>query len=76
MSFFLLCDSVTKDFGIGVKVFTMMVQMTMTITMMMMTMTIDIDNDDDMILMITNPLGSDRNQSERARIRSACTACT
>ena len=54
----------------------MMVQMTMTITMMMMTMTIDIDNDDDMILMITNPLGSERNQSERARIRSACTACT
>ena len=25
---------------------------------------------------LTNPLGSERNQSERARIRSACTACT
>ena len=36
----------------------------------------DDDDDDYMILLITNPLGSERNQSERARIRSACTACT
>ena len=27
-------------------------------------------------MIVTNPLGSERNQSERARIRSACTACT
>ena len=37
----------------------------------------DVDEEDDGELMIvTNPLGSERNQSERARIRSACTACT
>ena len=37
----------------------------------------DVDQEADGELMIvTNPLGSERNQSERARIRSACTACT